>query len=686
MVARPVTPRHATSTQFVPTISSNAPTRIYGSRIRSQSSEDLQPQVIRAPMGQLQRNFTSPDLRPVSGVTKRLSLSQTSPSRASSVDSYTAFRSPAHDTRSQGNFQDHPASTGNRGQDESQTTSTNSERDLGASAKRRNSTGPPFSPSSAMPHRYQGSVEPEEIMPVDSPTFASFQQPDPGAPALREHTDMTPNRRSPQSSGTLAQQNVDSGPTQRSAVPSATHKLAQSQTSSPTGLDVLPADSKKTAGGTLDSPEAANSDVYRRSVDPSSQTPLVTPRPQTPVPPNYTTEEKSKSLKDRLRRALSFSSARNLSDMADDGGQLPSGATARAGASNSKLYAQVNKSTDNMSISSTASSASMMLRKMGHGLSKKTKRSFNGIFSGSRSRSKQGVLEADPLDSDSVRPVVGSINYVNAESISPVETWNAPRSSSNTHSRAQDSISSLRSKSGSPAKATNEVTEATSNVDGHGSVSFPRLSEEISVDEDRARRVSTHLERPLPIDLAERTLPRTGDAQSVGRRTVSAPVTSGSPRELVHGAYSGKGILKRMPVPVVVVPKSPLARNASQAPMDDIQIVTGDFDISFEPAPSLELANFVPPRTPEQRPSTDEGLPAMATDDVGRGAQRLKFSPRITIHDTYTASEYDRRGEIATCNRLTPLLAQRIKEELNAYKMDEMSVAEESQSYTHFFT
>lgn len=64
----------------------------------------------------------------------------------------------------------------------------------------------------------------------------------------------------------------------------------------------------------------------------------------------------------------------------------------------------------------------------------------------------------------------------------------------------------------------------------------------------------------------------------------------------------------------------------------------------------------------------------------------IKFSPRITIHETYTHSEYDRRGEVATCNRLTPLLAQRIKEELNAYKMDEMAVAEDSRIYTHFFT
>lgn len=47
----------------------------------------------------------------------------------------------------------------------------------------------------------------------------------------------------------------------------------------------------------------------------------------------------------------------------------------------------------------------------------------------------------------------------------------------------------------------------------------------------------------------------------------------------------------------------------------------------------------------------------------------LVFSPRIQLHETWTSGEYDRRGEIATCNRLTPLLAQQIKEELNNFKM-----------------
>lgn len=49
--------------------------------------------------------------------------------------------------------------------------------------------------------------------------------------------------------------------------------------------------------------------------------------------------------------------------------------------------------------------------------------------------------------------------------------------------------------------------------------------------------------------------------------------------------------------------------------------------------------------------------------------RNISFSPRIQFHDTWPSGEYDRRGEIATCNRLTPTLAQAIKEELNTFKM-----------------
>lgn len=62
----------------------------------------------------------------------------------------------------------------------------------------------------------------------------------------------------------------------------------------------------------------------------------------------------------------------------------------------------------------------------------------------------------------------------------------------------------------------------------------------------------------------------------------------------------------------------------------------------------------------------------------------VRFSSRIILYDTYNCEEYDRHPETATCNQLTPALAQQIKEELNTFK-SQMEIHVESRSYTHFF-
>ncbi|AAS50571.1 ABL200Wp [Eremothecium gossypii ATCC 10895] len=69
---------------------------------------------------------------------------------------------------------------------------------------------------------------------------------------------------------------------------------------------------------------------------------------------------------------------------------------------------------------------------------------------------------------------------------------------------------------------------------------------------------------------------------------------------------------------------------------------------------------------------------------MGDNDRSVHFSTRILLHDTYTEDEYDRRPDIATCNQLTPQLAQLIKEELNQVK-SEMEIHEDSRCYTHFY-
>jgi hypothetical protein len=69
-------------------------------------------------------------------------------------------------------------------------------------------------------------------------------------------------------------------------------------------------------------------------------------------------------------------------------------------------------------------------------------------------------------------------------------------------------------------------------------------------------------------------------------------------------------------------------------------------------------------------------------------AKRLVFASNLSVYDTFSPSVYDRRSEPATWSRLTPALAQRIKEELNSYKMEEMEVHAASRIqcvFTRFF-
>lgn len=68
----------------------------------------------------------------------------------------------------------------------------------------------------------------------------------------------------------------------------------------------------------------------------------------------------------------------------------------------------------------------------------------------------------------------------------------------------------------------------------------------------------------------------------------------------------------------------------------------------------------------------------------GRFSRKVTFRLQPVIFKTYSGFEYDRRPEFATCNLLTPLLAHKIRQELNSFKLT-MPVHEESKMFTQFF-
>lgn len=119
--------------------------------------------------------------------------------------------------------------------------------------------------------------------------------------------------------------------------------------------------------------------------------------------------------------------------------------------------------------------------------------------------------------------------------------------------------------------------------------------------------------------------------------------------------------------------------------------------LSLQPPPSLS-GPFHHDRIPSLSDHSAASSPRLLTSFISRikrspmsspkmtfGTKSgVRFSSRIVLYDTYNCDEYDRHPDIATCNQLTPALAQQIKDELNEFKA-EMNIHRDSQCYTHFF-
>ncbi|THV44350.1 hypothetical protein BGAL_0665g00020 [Botrytis galanthina] len=291
-------------------------------------------------------------------------------------------------------------------------------------------------------------------------------------------------------------------------------------------------------------------------------------------------------------------------------------------------------STDNLSISSTASSASVMIRKMGKGMKKST-RSLVGLF---RPKSVIGVPAADAAVPEASQAQVSMVNV------------EAEREKVNVNANAADAAS--------------------------GGTGFPRL-ERNSLDAAAISSVSTD---------------RLGSANTENSANRRSIVGGEKERAEVLAAVK-KGILKR----------SGTGSGNSSPVILPVDGRAANFNLPQIPNVNNDSPNSSAPSTPNDdqvhkqavtlggedyfmsalkfRGGDSKSVPGTPSGTIKRNAT---FSPRIQFHDTWPSQEYDRRGEIATCNRLTPMLAQQIKEELNTFKM-EMEVHENSKIYTHFF-
>ncbi len=281
-------------------------------------------------------------------------------------------------------------------------------------------------------------------------------------------------------------------------------------------------------------------------------------------------------------------------------------------------------STDNLSISSTASSASIMIRKMGKGMKKST-RSLVGLF---RPKSVIGVPSADspvPQAEISMVTVEAERQRVNVTAVksdngggtgfpklerNSIDAANAVRPSAST----EDSGNSRKSIVGGEDERAHILATMKKGILKRKS-SYP---------------FSTGLLSPLP-----------GNGTDSGN---SSPVV---------GPSDGKSPHFGLP-PIPHVDDSPQS-SAPSTPKDEgghkrSESVTLNGEDYFMSA--LRFSGGV-----------SQSVPVPVTK------RNISWKNTTNYHDTWASTEYDRRGEIATCNRLTPMLAQQIKEELNSFKM-----------------
>ncbi|PNS17280.1 hypothetical protein CAC42_6963 [Sphaceloma murrayae] len=352
----------------------------------------------------------------------------------------------------------------------------------------------------------------------------------------------------------------------------------------------------------------------------------------------------NKGMKSRLRRAFSFGSAAELRKASAgksmenappvnqavgnrsqelDEEQMEIARRQEAAGIGAGIYSGqggFSGSTDNISISSTASSASIMLRKMGTSM-KKGGRSLKGLF---RPKSVIGVPAAD----GPIQPSLAEVSMVTVE---------AERQRVNVNAHVSDQAAGG---TGFPKLEKNSMEIPAPAIE-------PRGSAERN-DSLRKSIVGSDKERAEVLAAVKKGI--------LKRNGTSSP--QGSPIIRAQNAQFSDG--PAVASPAGSMPGTPKDERKSRSLSSTNSSNNNDYFST-----RLNLSTRSMPATPQS-------------------SRNISFSPRIQFHDVWSSTEYDRRGDVATCNRLTPMLAQQIKEELNTFKM-EMEVHELSKPHTHFF-
>lgn len=182
--------------------------------------------------------------------------------------------------------------------------------------------------------------------------------------------------------------------------------------------------------------------------------------------------------------------------------------------------------------------------------------------------------------------------------------------------------------------------------------------------------------------LADQTMPtrvRSNSYNSHSHQTELGPLAripspdpdhiDGLHRHGSHSSHSSNTAPSLPPLNFEASPSSPLRINHEAGSSPSTPTSTN------HPPPDRPVSIFSHPNSSAPVLSTiTNPPPTMTHRSATAPSKKLTFATNLSVYDTFSPATYDRRSEPATWSRLTPALAQRIKEELNSYKMEEMEV------------
>ncbi|GJE99771.1 hypothetical protein PsYK624_160420 [Phanerochaete sordida] len=502
---------------------------------------------------------------------------------------------------------------------------------------------------------------------------------------------------------------------------------------------------------------------------------------------------RSGGLKGRLRRALSLNAgstlreedeeedhklSKNGKSSAGDGASTVAGddsstATVQKKKSRSLFNSRLNRSTDNISLSSTMSSASMVIRKLGN-IGKLTRRNslagITSLFKDKDKKDKEGG-EDTGKKSKSKKDSKGSasepaVSHATAEL--DVGEWSADMTGlspaarlARQHTLKTNAEAAARAKAEAEAKALamTQAAQGDPNVpttweknttSKHGesatSKALTRVSDDgtrVIVEDDDTDSDDGQYDHPPYNHEGWEEDDDDWDGAQDGDTTIRQgledarledeemePWALGVRRSVERTRRPKKGILKNggnydqethSPVNLPFGRNrsnsydSPPTHNPDLGPLARIPSPDPDHidglhkhhpssgptflpPLSFEKDASKEDHSIPRASTPEKtlfnHPNSSapalstmfqSNAPTLTHRSATAPSKRLAFATNLSVYDTFPSSVYDRRSEPATWSRLTPALAQRIKEELNSYKMEEMEVHANSRVHTQFF-